>query len=202
MKNKNTKQPNVGAVQEKKTWDKAFPIVAGALGVIAVALTVVIILVKCGAFDPKPENLSVYAPEVVSEERYSNDTFDYVLLKDGSVMITGFSENSGDVTELIFPSEIDGKKVSAIADQSFYLEMTVARVVIPEGVTYIGSEAFYGCVRLEMLSLPTTLAVIREGAFDFCDYLNGVSYAGTHEAWKSVKVGVNNPALGYVLAIG
>ena len=201
MKSKHTKLPNEGAIK-KNTWDKIFPIAAVALGVIALALTVVIILVKCGAFDPKPEDLSAYAPDVLSEEIHSSGAFDYVLLKDGSAMVVGFSENAGEVNELIFPSEIDGKRVSAIADKSFYLEMTVARVVIPEGVTYIGSEAFYGCVRLEMLSLPTTLAVIREGAFNFCDYLNGISYAGTHDAWKNVKVGVNNSALGYVLALG
>lgn len=184
------------------TWNKIFPIVVAVFGAIIVALIVAIILVKCGAFDPKPEDLSVYAPEISDESQYSNGTYDYVILKDGSIMITGISEVAGELTELLLPSEIDGKKVTAIADKSFYLEMQVARAVIPEGVTYIGSEAFYGCVRLEMLSLPTTVAVIREGAFAFCDYLNGVSYSGTHEAWKSVKVGSNNAALGYVLAIG
>ena len=193
MKTKNT--------NPSSAWNKAFPIAVAVLGAIALALIVCIILVKCGAFDPKPENLSVYAPEISDETQYSNGTYDYVLLKDGSVMITGISADAGEVTELLFPSEIDGRKVTAIADKSFYLEMQSARAVIPEGITYIGCEAFYGCVRLEMLSLPSTLNVIREGAFAFCDYLNGVSYAGTHEAWKSVKVGANNPALGYVLTL-
>lgn len=202
MKSKNTKSSSAGAIQEGSAWNKIFTVVVVVLGVIAVALVVAIILVRCGVFDPKPDDMSVYAPEVADAAQNSNSTYDYVLLKDGSVMITGISDDAGEITELLLPSEIDGKRVTAIADKSFYLEMQVARAVIPEGVTYIGQQAFYGCVRLEMLSLPSTLNVIREGAFEACDYLNGVSYAGTHEAWKSVKVGVNNPALGYVLAIG
>ncbi len=201
MKNKNTKPSNEGAFQNGSAWNKIFPFVMTALGAIAVALIVAIILVKCGAFDPKPENLSVYAPEVSDETERSSGTYNYVLLKDGSVMITGISADAGEVTELLFPSEIDGKRVTAIADKSFYLEMQISRAVIPEGVTYIGYQAFYGCVRLEMLSLPTTLKVIRESAFESCDYLNGVSYAGTQEAWKNVKIGVNNPALGYILTL-
>ncbi len=204
MKNKNVKTQTAGAMQSpsKSVWDKAFPFVTGALVLVIVALIVAIILVKVGAFDAKPEDLSKYAPELASEEQYSEGNYKYALLKDGNAIITGLVTEADGVSELHIPSEIGGKKVTAIADKSFYLEMQINRVIIPEGVTYIGYQAFYGCVRLEMLSLPSTLTVIRECAFESCGYLDGVSFGGTHEAWSGVKIGENNSALSYVLALG
>ena len=40
-------------------------------------------------------------------------------------------------------------------------------VVIPEGVTIIGKEAFKSCYRLETVVLPRSLHTIRDNAFGF-----------------------------------
>lgn len=201
-KYKKTKKGSAGAVDQVKcsAWHKAFPFVAGALALAIIALTVAIILLKNGAFDEKPkkEDLSVYAPTVESEG-HSEGSYNYSVLSDGTAMIVGLTENAED-TEVYIPSEIGGRKVTAIGDKSFFMDTAITRVVIPEGVTYVGYQAFWGCVNLETLSLPSTLCVIRESAFEMCEYLDGVSFSGTRDAWIAVKVGENNP-IGYVYTV-
>lgn len=45
----------------------------------------------------------------------------------------------------------------------------LTEVTIPEGVTKIGKTAFYNCVSLQAVSLPSTLKTIGSGAFYGCD---------------------------------
>lgn len=47
-------------------------------------------------------------------------------------------------------------------------------VVVPEGVTAIGDNAFYLCARLESVTLPEGLLTIGSGAFDCCEALTDV----------------------------
>jgi len=44
-------------------------------------------------------------------------------------------------------------------------------IVIPEGVTEIGAEAFSGCSNLEKIVLPSTLTKIGDNAFQYCEAL-------------------------------
>ena len=51
------------------------------------------------------------------------------------------------------PSEIDGKQVKKIGDDAFS-SSSVKSVIIPEGVTEIGKNAFLGCKELGSISIP------------------------------------------------
>ena len=44
----------------------------------------------------------------------------------------------------------------------------MAAVWIPEGATAIGSKAFSGCSRLEVIYIPYTVTSIADDAFDSC----------------------------------
>lgn len=80
-----------------------------------------------------------------------------------------FAENSGDweyeLSEVgltitayhgadkavVIPNEIDGYKVTVIGDEAFRDNTTMTSIVIPEGITGIGNNAFYGCNKLSQI---------------------------------------------------
>ncbi len=71
----------------------------------------------------------------------------YELTPEGLV-ITAFTGLTEDV---VIPDEIDGYKVSVIGDHAFAENHTMKTLVIPEGITAIRSEAFYGCSGLSYI---------------------------------------------------
>lgn len=59
-------------------------------------------------------------------------------------------------------------------------------VIIPEGVKTISTDAFSNTA-LKELKLPASIKAIRQGAFEYCDNLMNVSYAGTVTQWIAVE---------------
>ena len=86
-----------------------------------------------------------------------------------SVTITGYTGNGGDV---IIPSVIDGKPVTAIADITHYnnngvfQSKNLTSITIPSGVTSIGSKAF-GSNQLTSVTIPNSVTSIGRYAFNF-----------------------------------
>ena len=60
-----------------------------------------------------------------------------------------------------------------VCDDAFY-STELTELVIPEGVTELGSDAFGSCRSLESVSFPTTLQTIGDYAFEFCYGLTNV----------------------------
>ncbi|MDE7348851.1 MAG: leucine-rich repeat protein [Clostridia bacterium] len=70
----------------------------------------------------------------------------------GEITITGFS---GNATEVVIPSTIDGHKVTGIADYAFYNLIGMTSISIPETVTNIGQNSFTGCKNITQATMPT-----------------------------------------------
>ena len=88
-----------------------------------------------------------------------------------SVTITEYKGNGGDV---VIPSEIDGKKVTAIGEFAF--ESTdLTSVTIPDGVTEIGWEAFRYCRSLKSVTIPDSVTEFGWEAFKGCSSLKSVT---------------------------
>ena len=79
----------------------------------------------------------------------------------------------------------------------FDLRGGITEVVVPEGVTYVGSFAFAGLENLRVLCLPSTLEGTGEGALVGCGNLEDLRYNGTMEQLAALleNGSVNDPGL-------
>ncbi|MCR5782063.1 MAG: leucine-rich repeat protein [Clostridia bacterium] len=72
----------------------------------------------------------------------------------------------------------------------------VRSVVITDGVTVIGKNAFNGCGELTDAAIPGSVTDIKTGAFSACSHLKSVYFGGTAEQWKDIGTDVRgNEAL-------
>ncbi len=69
---------------------------------------------------------------------------------------------------------------------------------IGNGVTRIGSFAFYNCDNLYSITIPNSVESIGIGAFKGCTKLTEVHFEGTEDAWNAIKIGVENEVLEHV----
>ena len=83
-------------------------------------------------------------------ETFTSGDYEYALLDDGTVEITGYS---GDAEELIIPDTLAGKKVTSIGDEAFAIHNSLFSVTIPDSVTQIGVNPFAYCDTLRSISI-------------------------------------------------
>ena len=70
------------------------------------------------------------------------------------------------VTSVIIPSEIFGIQVKGIRDSAFIMHDNLTKVVLPDGLEYVGDNAFSMCYNLSQVTLGNTIKSIGEYAFD------------------------------------
>ena len=166
----------------------------------------------CGAEGaPLTDCAQVNAQDDTNNEQQTANAengFEYAVNEDGkSVTLTKYS---GSDTEVIIPSELGGKPVTAIGEEAFYQNKTITSVKIPEGVTSIKDSAFAycssltevtipegvmsieitafrNCSSLTEVTIPKSVTSIGWGAFVECDALTTVHYGGTQKDWDALK---------------
>lgn len=188
-----SKHKVLALLQNKKAGITAIVI----LSVIIAVLIVLLILNSTGVLynHGSPNTPNIPAPAYSDKTEYTDGEgiYKYFLLDDGTVMISSCNI-SRNTTSLTIPSEINGLKVTAIGDNSFIMLTWTTSVTIPEGVTYIGSEAFaYGGI--ETISLPASLRYVQNNAFLNCMYLGSVTYSGSRADWDNITIGSGNAYL-------
>ena len=105
---------------------------------------------------------------IVSAGAETYGDYEYTVLSDGTVEITDYTGDSD--TELVIPSELDGKKVTSIGEAAFE-SAEITSVTIPDGVTSIGDKAFRQCASLETVSIPDSVKNIGDYTFNECGTL-------------------------------
>ena len=95
---------------------------------------------------------------------------DYVLNQNGEVT----SYLGTDWKVLNIPAEIGDQTVTGIADGAFENQRDIQQVILPETVTVIGSNAFYGCTNLKEINLNHVTSM-GSGAFRQCAALQSVA---------------------------
>ncbi len=74
--------------------------------------------------------------------------------------------------------------------QSAFLGSQLKSIIIPEGVTFIGSQSFQDCSELKSLSLPSSLKSIATNAFRNCHSLKDITYNGTRDEWNKLIISI------------
>ena len=73
----------------------------------------------------------------------------------------------GGKENLVIPKEIGGKKVIGIESDAFRDNKNIRSVIIPDGVQFIYSQAFFGCTSLDEVTIPESVINIGEKAFGY-----------------------------------
>jgi hypothetical protein len=124
------------------------------------------------AFEPARGPALRKGPEVAvvaDDEIVDSLHIKYSLSEDGTALVTGYV-GVREVVEI--PAEVDGSRVTGIADFAFQSNLQLREVRIAEGIETLGSFAFKWCSQLTDVKLPSTLKVIGPWAFDSCVNLN------------------------------
>lgn len=97
--------------------------------------------------------------------------YEYTVLDDGTARIAKYN---GSASELVIPTELDGKTVSAIGQMSFEKCKSITSLTIPSSIKTIGKNAFRYCENLKNLTLSEGLEAIDLGGFQECAKLESV----------------------------
>lgn len=92
---------------------------------------------------------------------------------------------NGNEENLILPESYKDEAY-IISDYAFY-NKKIINLKITNGVTSIGSCAFYDCTKLKTITLPKILTTIGQNAFYNCVDLENVYYLGIIEDWCKIK---------------
>ena len=77
-------------------------------------------------------------------------------------------------TEIVIPSDRNGKPVTAIGVRAFRY-CSAVRVTLPDSITRIEGGAFAGCTKLAVINIPAGVTYIGAGAFEDCGALAAVN---------------------------
>lgn len=70
----------------------------------------------------------------------------------------------------------------------------ITKIVLPEGLKHIGSNAFNGCVSLTEINIPESVEIIGKGAFCRCEGLKNIKVPETAEMLDGAFLGCKNLA--------
>lgn len=94
------------------------------------------------------------------------------------------------IKQLVLPEGL-----TSIGSRAFESTFSLTgQVDIPEGVTCIGNEAFFGS-KITAVSIPVSVQKIGRSAFDNKDSLKNVYYAGSKSQWEQIDIHYYNSAL-------
>ena len=106
---------------------------------------------------------------VISENNESVDGLYYTLYENNTVVVTGMVDPSKKTVTI--PSKIGSYRVIGIGDAAFQGVEGLQYVIIEEGTTSIGRDAFRKCYNLLRIDIPKSVTSIGNYAFDSCEKL-------------------------------
>ena len=149
---------------------------------MVICLATIFCLMACSAGgekeDPTVSVADAEVPGVTTFPLTSSQGLEYEINSDiFTCTVTGI----GDCPDayVAIGEQIDGYRVTAIADSAFYCNTQVKGLSIGKYVTSIGEYAFFGCSNMETLELNGTLSEIGQYAFGSCGKLRELTIPET-----------------------
>lgn len=129
---------------------------------------------KFNANDPVTSDLNLYFTITANENSYTINTLG---------QISGLAYPDLPHSELNLPTELRGKTITGVADDAFKEDTYLTAVTIPASYTYIGKNAFAGCINLKTFTIPddSKLAEIGDFAFSITSSQQQVGEPGENE---------------------
>ncbi len=135
--------------------------------------------------------IGYYAKEIHTGESKIVNYDDYIFYTfEGVNYLLGYI---GSDKVLVLPENCDGENYE-IYQYAFYERNDIITVVIPDGVTTIGSYAFMICTNLTSVAIPTSITSIGSSAFEYCYKLVEVI---NHSSLEITSKSSNNGYVGY-----
>lgn len=100
--------------------------------------------------------------KTITASAETSGNYEYEILDDGTVKITGYS---GSETDLTIPSTIADKTVTSIGYEAFYDCQNLVSVTIPDSITKVEDEAFLDCISLTSITIPDSVTNIGHDVF-------------------------------------
>ena len=110
---------------------------------------------------------------VISASAEISGPYSYQELEDGTIELLCYDSNCTEY-DVVIPSEIDGKIVTRIGDNTF-AGRKITSVKIPSTITSIGASAFSRCTELKEVVIPSSVKALGRYAFDRCYSLESVT---------------------------
>lgn len=154
-------------------------------------LMAVIMTFSLGAYCVMNGNGNVMAKEVI-KTGVCGDAADWSLnLQTGELKISGVGkiwDNPG-FSNMGIKKVVIGEGITSIGKDAFVSEKNIMEVSFPKTLKSIGDWAFWGCEALESISLPENLESLGEVAFEKCTFLKNITVAEGNKNF-AVKDGV------------
>ncbi|MBQ1492341.1 MAG: leucine-rich repeat protein, partial [Blautia sp.] len=83
-----------------------------------------------------------------------------------------------------------------VAAKLFYGAEQLVQVILPEGITQIENNAFWGCTMLKTVKIPVTVKSMGVEDFKGADALTDIYYGGEASDWSAIEIKEGNDPLG------
>lgn len=114
---------------------------------------------------------------------YTYGDFGYHLNSSKTISIDAYN---GTDKEIVIPSEINGTKVTNIAEYTFMDCDKITNIQLPDTIRYIGDAAFVRCTSLKNITLPKSLTGMGVDIFGSCTSLESINVDGENSIYTSV----------------
>ena len=154
--------------------------------------------------DSIPDRMNVHFKDNIYDSGSCGENVTWTLTADGTLTISG----TGAMTDYTYDSRspwyscrtyikrvVMQQGVTSIGGDAFSGCAALTSVEIPNGVTAIGGSTFSNCIRLAKVTIPKSVTSIGKNAFYYCESIADVYYDGTEEDWAKISISSGNEDL-------
>ena len=153
--------------------------------------------------DSIPDRMNVHFKDNIYDSGSCGENVTWTLTADGTLTISG----TGAMTDYTYDSRspwyscrtyikrvVMQQGVTSIGGDAFWDCSGLTSVTIPDGVTSIGGDAFSGCAALTSVTIPGSVTNVGQYAFDNCSSLTDIYYGGYGTDWQKLNVSIPTSA--------